>query len=190
MEKRPLDDYTEHMNISGLAHQNWIGWRGCVSTSLFSMVSEGSMKMSAVNVSGEKVELPRDSTTSFWQEVERHYAADDHMRWKLLALLALRENCCWTFDQLGHATGHTRGHISRCLARVKNELKQRFHSAALVRKRFAIDESDIKLSEQERAAIENERLEMESQPISRASSRRKLAAVRPEAVVNRKHRNL
>lgn len=148
------------------------------------------MKMSAVNVSGEKVELPRDSTTSFWQEVERHYAADDHMRWKLLALLALRENCGWTVEQLGRATGHPRGHVSRCLSKVKKELQQRFQADAQMSKRFAVDECDIKLSEQEQAAIENERLEMESQAISRDTPRRQRAVLRPQAVMNRKHRNL
>lgn len=156
--------------------------------------------MSAMKVSGEKVELPRDSATSFWQEVERHYAADDHLRWKLLAILALRESCGWTIEQLGRATGHPRGHISRCLSKVKKELQQRFQADAQVSKRFAVDEGDIKLSEQEQAAIENERLEMESPAISRATSRRKRAAGCPQvvmnravmnrAVMNRKHRNL
>ena len=52
----------------------------------------------------------------------RRLSVDQH--WRMLAMLALRENAGWPLDRIGRVFGHDRGHISRCLRQIKRELRQ------------------------------------------------------------------
>jgi hypothetical protein len=136
--------------------------------------------MTAVDPRGEKIELPRDMATSFWQEVQRHYAEDDSQKWKLLAMLALRENSGWTMEQIGYAIGHARGHVSRCIRQVKDDLQLRFKNAEQMRERCALDERDLILSEQELAAIQNEEMAAAEKPLRSRTTVAKPAVRRAE----------
>ncbi len=82
--------------------------------------------MSVVRFDGTKIVLPRDGLDVFWKLVHQHFAADDERAWRYLAMLALRENCGWPLDRIGRAFGHPKGHVTRCLRRIKSELNRRF----------------------------------------------------------------
>lgn len=85
--------------------------------------------MSVRNADGIKVLLGRGGPDEFWSLVIEHYAGGKPQRWKLLAMLALRENAGWPLDRIGVAFGHTKGHVTRCLQRVKEELREQFGRA-------------------------------------------------------------
>ncbi|MGD9856096.1 MAG: hypothetical protein AB7U20_14220 [Planctomycetaceae bacterium] len=85
--------------------------------------------MSVAKPDGTKVVLPRTGADEFWQTVHEHYAGDDHRVWKYLAMLALRENAGWPLDRIGDVFGHPKGHVTRCLTRIKCELRTRFRLA-------------------------------------------------------------
>jgi hypothetical protein len=85
--------------------------------------------MSAITTTGEKTFLPRCGADEFWSLVCAHYADQDARKWKYLAMLALRENAGWPLDRIGLAFQHPKGHITRCLANVKQELRDRFHAS-------------------------------------------------------------
>ncbi|MEW4531039.1 hypothetical protein [Maioricimonas sp. JC845] len=85
--------------------------------------------MSVARQDGTKVVLPRSGPDEFWQTIREHYAGDDPRIWKYLAMLALRENAGWPLDQIGAVFGHPKGHVTRCLARIKTELRKRFEMA-------------------------------------------------------------
>jgi len=70
--------------------------------------------------------LPRTGPDHFWQLIHDHYAGEDHRKWKYLAMLALRENAGWPLEQIGNVFGHPKGHITRCLAGIKRELREHF----------------------------------------------------------------
>jgi len=72
------------------------------------------------------VVLPRTGADDFWQRVHEHYAGDDRRRWKYLAMLALRENAGWPLDKIGQVFGHPKGHVTRCLERIKGDLRAEF----------------------------------------------------------------
>ncbi|MFN0199342.1 MAG: hypothetical protein ACKVT0_21540 [Planctomycetaceae bacterium] len=82
--------------------------------------------MSVMNVEKIKVVLPRSGPDEFWSLVHQHFAAEDPLRWKYLAMLALRENAGWPLEQIGFVFGHPKGHIVRCLAAIKQSLRDRF----------------------------------------------------------------
>jgi hypothetical protein len=82
--------------------------------------------MSVSRPDGTKILLPRTGADEFWQTVHDHYAGGDPRLWKYLAMLALRENAGWPLDRIGNVFGHPKGHITRCLDRIKRELRQRF----------------------------------------------------------------
>ena len=82
--------------------------------------------MSVVNSRNEKILLPRSGADGFWRTVMDHYAGEDTLRWKYLAMLALRENSGWPLDTIGLVFEHPRGHVSRCLRKVKAELCEQF----------------------------------------------------------------
>ena len=42
-------------------------------------------------------------------------------------MLALRENAGWPLEQIGLVFGHPKGHVTRCLVKIKCELRARFH---------------------------------------------------------------
>ena len=85
--------------------------------------------MSVRNQDGVKVVLGRGGPDEFWERVIAHYAEGHPQRWKLLAMFALRENAGWPLERIGVAFGHSRGHVARCLARIKADLRQRFGCA-------------------------------------------------------------
>ena len=85
-----------------------------------------------------RIDPLRVGPDAFWQQVDDHYAAtpeaDDaprtvptpqlqQRRWRGLAMLALRENAGWPLDRIARAFGHDRGHVSRCLRQVKDDLR-------------------------------------------------------------------
>lgn len=85
--------------------------------------------MSTTRSNGEKILLPRCGADQFWSLVCEHYAQEDARKWKYLAMLALRENAGWPLDRIGHVFHHPKGHVTRCLAQVKQELRDRFHAS-------------------------------------------------------------
>jgi hypothetical protein len=82
--------------------------------------------MSVINTQGLKVLLPRIGPDDFWTRVLDEYAAEQPRRWRDVAMLALRENAGWPLERIGLVFGHTRGHVARCLDRVKAELRERY----------------------------------------------------------------
>ncbi len=85
--------------------------------------------MSVTNLDGAKVVLPRTGSDDFWNLIHLHYAAEDRRAWKYLAMLALRENAGWPLEQIGRVFDHPKGHVTRCLALIKRELRARFQAA-------------------------------------------------------------
>jgi hypothetical protein len=82
--------------------------------------------MSVIDERSNKVLLPRQGVDAFWRAVMEHYAGRDRRRWKYLAMLALQECADWPLECIGLVFGHPRGHVSRCLARVTDDLRDRF----------------------------------------------------------------
>lgn len=82
--------------------------------------------MSTVNKDGTKIVLPRSGPDEFWQAIHRHFAGEDQRKWKYLAMLALRENAGWPLEQIGKVFDHPKGHVTRCLARIKRDLREHF----------------------------------------------------------------
>ena len=82
--------------------------------------------MSTTNWKGEKIVLPRRGTDEFWQRIHEYYAGEDARKWKYLAMLALRENCGWPLEQIGQVFNHPKGHVTRCLVAIKQEIRDRF----------------------------------------------------------------
>ncbi len=83
--------------------------------------------MSTIKQDGTKIILPRTGPDHFWRLVHDHYAHEDPKKWKYLAMLALRENAGWPLEQIGLVFGHPKGHVTRCLVKIKQELRRRFH---------------------------------------------------------------
>lgn len=82
--------------------------------------------MSVVRLDGSKAELPRLGADGFWSRLHEHYSSDDLIKWKYLAMLALRESCGWTLEQIGMSFGHPKGHVVRCLQSIKQEIRGKF----------------------------------------------------------------
>lgn len=78
--------------------------------------------MSIVNEAGTKVSLNRAGPDGFWEAIVNRKRPNER-RWRYLAMLALRENAGWPVERIGLAFGHDRGHVSRCLRKVKDELR-------------------------------------------------------------------
>jgi len=85
--------------------------------------------MSVARPNGTKILLPRSGPDQFWQLIHDHFAGEDARKWKYLAMLALRENAGWPLDRIGNVFGHPKGHVTRCLARIKGELRQDFDAS-------------------------------------------------------------
>lgn len=85
--------------------------------------------MSVIKPDGTKIILPRTGADEFWQIVHHHYAGKDAHIWKHLAMLALRENAGWPLERIGDVFGHSKGHITRCLRQIKDELRTRFRAS-------------------------------------------------------------
>lgn len=82
--------------------------------------------MSVARPDGTKVILPRSGADEFWLTIHQHYAGEDSRKWKYLAMLALRENAGWPLERIGQVFDHPKGHVTRCLTRIKKELQVRF----------------------------------------------------------------
>lgn len=74
---------------------------------------------------GEKIVLPRRSP-DLWDTLQREWAGTNPTRWKQLSMLHLHVHCHWTLDMLHYVFGHPKGHISRTLRNVREELAERF----------------------------------------------------------------
>lgn len=83
--------------------------------------------MSVMDHRKVKVQLPRKAGSDpFWELMEREFAGDDPRRWKYLAMLALRENAGWPMAAIGKVFDHPKGHVSRCLVRIKQQIRDKF----------------------------------------------------------------
>ena len=82
--------------------------------------------MSTVNQKNLKVLLPRTGPDVFWQTIFEEYAQGDDRKWRYLAMLALRENSGWPLEHIAKLFNHKTGHVSRCLSRIKEELREVF----------------------------------------------------------------
>ncbi|MEW4490704.1 hypothetical protein AB1L42_21655 [Thalassoglobus sp. JC818] len=82
--------------------------------------------MSVTRRNGTKVLLPRTGPDEFWNLIHDNFAGADQRKWKYLAMLALRENAGWPLDRIGNVFGHPKGHVTRCLTRIKQELREEF----------------------------------------------------------------
>ncbi len=83
--------------------------------------------MSIVNEENEKVLLPRVGPDEFWNRIKT-FAGKDKRKWKYLVMLALRENAGWPLSHIALAFQHQPGHVTRCLNRIKEELREYFLS--------------------------------------------------------------
>jgi hypothetical protein len=81
--------------------------------------------MSCIRRNGVKTLLPRNGPDAFWDAVEEQFDPDDARAWRYLAMLALRETAGWSLERIGRAFGHPKGHVTRCLERIKDDLRHR-----------------------------------------------------------------
>ena len=79
--------------------------------------------MSIVNEENVKVLLPRSGPDDFWQIVAEEFAGRDERKWRYLAMLVLREHAGWPLEYIAKVFRHKPGHITRCLTRIKDELR-------------------------------------------------------------------
>lgn len=96
--------------------------------------------MSVTKSNGTKIILPRSGPEHFWELISDNFAGDDKLRWKYLAMLALRENCGWPLHWIGAVFGHPKGHVTRCLKRIKEQLAEHFEPEELGE--LAFDDAD------------------------------------------------
>lgn len=82
--------------------------------------------MSVVDERGVRKELPRLGADPVWGQLQEGYAARDRRKWKYLAMLALRENAGWTLPAIAQVFGTHKGHVLRCLERVKQDVRDCF----------------------------------------------------------------
>lgn len=87
--------------------------------------------MSIVDRREVKLVLPRSGPEDIWKQIVDEFAGDDPLKWKYLAMLALRENGGWPLHWIGMAFHHPKGHVTRCLARVKQQLRAHFPAEEL-----------------------------------------------------------
>jgi hypothetical protein len=82
--------------------------------------------MTIMNRRHERLAFPRDSLPGFWDFLRQNYANAEPRNWKYLAMLCLHEHSGWSLEQISLAFDHPKGHVSRCLQLVKQELRSRF----------------------------------------------------------------
>lgn len=85
--------------------------------------------MSVTRRNGTKIILPRTGADEFWKLIHENFAGEDERKWKYLAMLALRENAGWPLDKIGNVFGHPKGHVTRCLSKIKHDLREQFQSS-------------------------------------------------------------
>ncbi|QDT36116.1 hypothetical protein Pan189_04710 [Stratiformator vulcanicus] len=81
-----------------------------------------------MNSKEAKVLLPRTGPDHFWKTIQQHYAGEDELTWKRLAMVALRENAGWPIELIAAAFGHHKGHVSRSIEGTKKEIRKRFRA--------------------------------------------------------------
>lgn len=86
--------------------------------------------MSITNEDGVKIILERSGPDEFWEVVARNYAKDDPFKWKYLAALVLRETARWPIERIALVLDHDKGHISRALQQIQEDLRRRFKTPA------------------------------------------------------------
>ena len=104
----------------------WPPTDGSGSTLIIGPMEKGDGAMSTARQNGTKIVLPRSGPDHFWRIIHDHYAGQNERTWKYLAMLALRENAGWPLEHIGAVFGHPKGHVTRCLQKIKHELRQRF----------------------------------------------------------------
>lgn len=87
--------------------------------------------MSVTRRDGTKIVLHRTGPDAFWDALDAEFQPDDDRTWRYLAMLALRENAGWPVERIGRAFGHNKGHVTRCLERIKELIRNRFNAADL-----------------------------------------------------------
>ena len=95
--------------------------------------------MTITNPDRQRVDVPRLGDDPFWDAVHEHYldVPDDELtaiesqagrvrdaRWRSLAMLALKENAGWPIETISRAFGRDTGHVSRCLKRATDDLRE------------------------------------------------------------------
>lgn len=82
--------------------------------------------VTTIGEDGLKIVLSGHRLTDIWGLIGRHYAGDDPVKWKHLAMLALRENAGWPMERIGRTFDYSRGHVARALLQLERELRERF----------------------------------------------------------------
>jgi len=99
--------------------------------------------LSVVRQDETKVVLPRSGPDNFWNLIQKHYAGADQRKWKYLAMLALRENAGWPLEYIGQVFDHPKGHVTRCLKKIKEELRTQFNLSPELHELSQFDEDDL-----------------------------------------------
>ncbi|MFV0442410.1 MAG: hypothetical protein ACK5Q5_02440 [Planctomycetaceae bacterium] len=87
--------------------------------------------MSVTRRNGTKIILHRTGPDAFWDAIDSEFQPDNERTWRYLAMLALRENAGWPVERIGRAFSHNKGHVTRCLERIKTQIRTRFNKADL-----------------------------------------------------------
>lgn len=87
--------------------------------------------MSVTQRDGTKLVLHRTGPDAFWDAIDAEFGPDDERTWRYLAMLALRENAGWPVERIGRAFQHNKGHVTRCLDRIKETIRNRFNRTDL-----------------------------------------------------------
>lgn len=82
--------------------------------------------MSVMNTDSVKVILTRNGVDGVWKLLLDHYAYEDEIQWKRLAMLALREDADWPLDFIGLVFSHHKGHVQRSIEQMKREIREKF----------------------------------------------------------------
>lgn len=85
--------------------------------------------MTVIREDNMKILLPRLEGEDFWEMIHEHYAREKPLKWKNLAILALRENAGWPLEKIGLVFGHHKGHVARILSKVKQEIRDTFEQS-------------------------------------------------------------
>lgn len=102
--------------------------------------------MSVVNRREVKIILHRSGPTDFWMRLFRDFAGNHRqcgLRMKYLAMLALRENADWPLEEIGLVFNHPKGHVSRCLQRVKQWIREEVQMESADDPDAVLDEEDF-----------------------------------------------
>ncbi len=82
--------------------------------------------MSVINRNGLKVILGKDGMSEIWRQLQKDYLSRKPYRQRWMAMFCLREMCGWTIESISFVVGQPKGHVSRCLKRIKEELVEQF----------------------------------------------------------------